>query len=195
MPAEGSGGKMKIIGVIGLNGSGKDEVVKYLNQQYNVPLLSVGDIVREIAAKEGVEPTRDNLDEITRRYFNQFGQGYFLKLIVEKIHVNRWPAVGISGVRSPDDIAILKKSFQSDFILIHVYISDTHVRYERIRRRGSKRDELTYEEFLKEDQVSEELFHIQEAIRMADYSVSNDGSLENLHQEIDKLVLAKKLLG
>ena len=53
--------------------------------------------------------------------------------------------------------------------------------------RGSKRDKLTYEEFLKQDQVSEELFHIREAIQMADLSISNNGSLEDLHQEIDKL--------
>jgi dephospho-CoA kinase len=73
------GNPMKVIGVIGLNGSGKDEVVKYLHQRYAVPLLSVGDIVREIAGQEDKEPTRDNLDEITRRYFAKYGQGYFLK--------------------------------------------------------------------------------------------------------------------
>ena len=76
---------MKIIGVIGLNGSGKDEVVNYLNKHYNIPLISIGDIVREIASKEGIEPTRDNLDNITRQYFAQFGEGYFLKQIVERI--------------------------------------------------------------------------------------------------------------
>ena len=53
--------------------------------------------------------------------------------------------------------------------------------------RGSKRDNLTYEEFLKQDQVSEELFQIKEAIEMADYSISNNGSLEDLHREVDKL--------
>jgi dephospho-CoA kinase len=186
---------MKVVGVIGLNGSGKDEVVKYLNQRYGVPLISVGDIVREIAAKESIEPTRGNLDEITSRYFKQHGEGYFLKQVVQKIRENKWKTAGISGVRSPQDVSILKDAFKTDFILIYVHISDSRVRYERMRRRGSKRDELSYEDFLKQDKISDAIFHIQEAIRMADFSLANDGTLDDLHREIIKLVIEKGLLG
>lgn len=179
---------MKVIGVVGLNGSGKDEVVNYLNRQYGVPLISVGDIVREIANKEGIEPTRDNLDAITKRYFNQFGEGYFVKQVVEKIRSNNWKTVGISGIRSPKDIAIVKEAFNQDFILTHVYISDSKVRYDRISKRGSKRDQSTFEEFIKQDKISQELFHIQDAIKLADYSIANDGSLEDMHKSIDALI-------
>ncbi len=152
---------MKVIGVVGLNGSGKDEVVRYLDLRFHIPFISVGDIVREIAGQEGVEPTRDNLDEITRRYFTRHGNGYFLKLAVEKIQQSKWRYAGISGIRSPEDIAILKEAFKKDFILIHIYVTDPRIRYERMRKRGSKRDEIAYEDFLKQDQVSQELFHIQ----------------------------------
>jgi len=81
---------MKIIGVIGQNGSGKDEVLKYLRAKYGVPFLSTGDLVREIAAKEGKEPTRENLQEISERYFREFGRGCFVKLAAEKIKQNGW---------------------------------------------------------------------------------------------------------
>ena len=40
---------MKVIGVIAKNGSGKDEVLNYLKEKHNVPFLSTGDMVREIA--------------------------------------------------------------------------------------------------------------------------------------------------
>ena len=179
---------MKVIGVIGLNGSGKDEVVKYLHQRYAVPLISVGDIVREIAGQEGKEPTRDNLDEITRRYFAKYGQGYFLKMVVDKIRLNGWKYVGISGIRSPVDVSIVKEAFKNDFILINVFVTNPRVRYERMKKRGSKRDEISDEDFLKQDQQSEKLFNIQEAIRMADFSIPNDGTLEDLHFHVDKLV-------
>ncbi len=185
---------MKIIGVIGLNGSGKDEVVIYLNKRYGIPLISIGDIVREIAAKEGVEPNRDNLDAITRKCFALYGEGYFLKQVVEKIrrNANLWKAVGISGVRSPQDIKIVKDAFEKDFTLIHVYISDPQVRFDRIKKRGSKRDSSTFQEFLQQDQETEQLFHISDAIKMADFSIPNDGSLDNLHCEIEKLI---KIIG
>jgi dephospho-CoA kinase len=181
---------MKVIGVIGLNGSGKDEVVNYLNRRYGTPLISVGDIVREIAAREGVESTRDNLDAITKKCFAQYGEGYFLKQVIEKIRrqADLWKDVGISGIRSPQDVNLVRQAFGKDFFLVHVFISDDKVRFARIRRRSSQRDNATLEEFIRQDQVSEQLFHIQEAIKMADYSISNDGTLEDLQREIEKLI-------
>ena len=53
--------KVRVIGAVGQNGSGKDEVLKYLRSKYGMAFLSTGDVVRDIAAKEGVEPTRDHL--------------------------------------------------------------------------------------------------------------------------------------
>jgi dephospho-CoA kinase len=181
---------MKVIGVIGLNGSGKDEVVNYLKRRYGTPLISVGDIVREIASKDGVEPTRDNLDAITKICFGKYGEGYFLKQVIEKIRLNAdsLKAIGISGIRSPQDVKLVRDAFGKEFILVHVYISDDKVRFARIRRRGSQRDNSTFEEFLRQDHVSEQLFHIREAINMADYSISNDGSLEDLQREIENLI-------
>jgi dephospho-CoA kinase len=185
---------MRVIGVIGLNGTGKDEVVKYLNQKYGVPLISVGDIVREIAAREKVQPTRENLDQIVKKCFAQYGEGYFLKLVIEKIKKNQWQTAGISGVRSPQDVAFLKNTYNDDFKLICVYVTEPQVRYNRIRQRGSQRDNVSYEDFLREDRVSEELFHIQEAVNMADYSIANDGALHDLHREIERLIKETNIL-
>ncbi len=181
---------MKIIGVIGLNGSGKDEVVKYLEQKYGIPLISVGDVVREVAAAQGIEPTRDNLDRIVQSYFDKYGAGYFVKQVVEKIRDNRWPQAGISGIRSPVDIGIVREAFGTGFTLINVYVSSARLRYERVRRRGSRRDDITYADFLRQDAKSEKLFQIREAVAMADYSLANDGTLAELQEQIDRLVAA-----
>jgi dephospho-CoA kinase len=181
---------MKVIGVVGLNGSGKDEVLNYLHQKYAIPFLSVGDIVREIASAEGLELNRENLDKVTERYFQEFGKGYFLKLIIKKIVQNRWSTCGISGVRSPQDVAIFREAFKDDFILVKVFISDPRVRFERMRSRGSQRDDLTYPQFLEQDQASQAIFHIHETLNLADMAISNDGTLEALHNQIEHLVKA-----
>ena len=187
-------GKIKVIGAVGQNGSGKDEVLKYLRTRYGVPFLSTGDVVREIAAKEGVEPTRENLGKISDKYFSEFGKGYFVKLLADKIRDTDWKVAGISGIWSLEDVSILKDIFGKDFILIDVFISDPRVRYNRMTSRGESRDPHSYEQFLKQDQTEEELFHVREAEKLADYSVSNDGTLEDLHREIDRLVSNKSLL-
>ena len=184
---------MTVVGVVGFNGSGKDEVVNYLHQKYEVPLISVGDIVREIAEEEGKGATRDNLDEITRRYFAQYGQGYFLKLVIDKIRRNKWDSAGISGIRSPEDVRALKKAFKDDFILVHIFVTDPRVRYQRMQTRGSQRDLITYADFLRQDQVSLDLFRIHEVIDMSDISIANDGTLDDIRRRIDGLVKAGKL--
>jgi len=185
---------VKVIGAVGQNGSGKDEVVKYLHTCYGAPFLSTGDIVREIAAKEGLEPTRTNLQDISERYFRKFGKGYFVRLLADQIYKNDWKIAGISGIRSSDDVAALKNAFGENFFLIHVYVSDPHNRYARTCKRGEGRDPHTYEQFIQQDSAEEELFHIKEATEYADYSLSNDGTLDDLHKAIDRLLSEKGLL-
>ncbi|MDD5081801.1 MAG: AAA family ATPase [Dehalococcoidales bacterium] len=185
---------MRVIGAIGQNGSGKDEVLKYLRSRYGVPFLSTGDIVRGIAAREGVEPTRDNLQRISERYFRQFSQGYFVKLLAEQVQQDRRPVTGISGIRSLEDVTILKNIFGKDFILINVYVSDPRERYSRVYQRREARDPQDYAQFQQQDEAEEKIFHTQEAVKYADYSISNDGTLTDLHREIDRLVVTGKVL-
>lgn len=179
---------MKVIGVIGQNGSGKDEVLKYLKAEYGIPFLSTGDLVREIAVEEGREPTRENLEEISSRYFREQGQGCFVRMVADRIHRNGWQIAGISGIRSLDDVIALRESFGKAFILVHVFITDPNLRYSRISRRGADREPHSYEQFLKQDEAEEELFHIKEAASYARYSLNNNGTLDDLRQEIEKVM-------
>jgi dephospho-CoA kinase len=184
---------MKIIGVVGKNGSGKDEVLKYLRIKYSVPFLGTGDIVRGIAVKEGIESTRFNLQEISERYFKQYGQGCFIKMAVEQIQKNGWNISGISGIRSLNDVTILKTMLGGDFILVNIYITGPRERYNRMVKRVEARDPQSFEQFLILDDNEEKIFRVGEAAQHADYSIANDGSLDDLHNAINQLVTAGKL--
>ena len=48
---------------------------------------------------------------------------------------------------------------------------------------------------MKQDKAEEELFHIQEAEKLANYRISNDGTLADMHNAIEKLISDKGLLG
>jgi dephospho-CoA kinase len=185
---------MKVIGAVGQNGSGKDEVLKYLKARYGVPFFSTGDMVREIAAQEGLEPTRENLHGISERYFQEQGEGCFVRLLAERIRQDKGSVVGVSGIRSLADVQILRDAFKQAFVLINVAIKNPHERYERMVRRGEGRDPQSYEQFLAQDQSEEELFHIAAAGKQADYVISNDGTLADLHKAIDELVMSKGIL-
>ncbi|MDD5095443.1 MAG: AAA family ATPase [Dehalococcoidia bacterium] len=185
---------MKVIGAVGQNGSGKDEVLKHLKAKYGVLFFSTGDVVRGIARKEGLEPTRENLGAISERYFRQMGEGCFVKLLAEQIRRDQLPIAGISGIRSLTDVNIMRESFGKDFILINVFVSDPHRRYERMVNRGEERDPKTYEQFLAQDKAEEDRFHLQQAGEQADFSVSNDSTLADMHRAIDRLVTENAIL-
>jgi dephospho-CoA kinase len=184
---------MKVIGAVGDIGSGKDEVLKYLRDRYGVPFLSTGDIVRQMAQEDGVEGTRENLEAISKRCFTGMGRGCFVRMAAQEILKRGWTVAGISGVRSPEDVAVMKELFGSDFTLVSVDIKDPKIRFERVRLRGERRDPLTWEGFQEQDRNEEQEFQISRAVAMADYSIDNSGSLEDLHRQIDELVASKKL--
>lgn len=185
---------MRVIGVIGKNGSGKDEVLKYLKQKHNVPFLSTGDMVRELAAREGRPSDRTTLQEISDSCFRRYGQGCFVRMVAERIKKEGWPVAGISGVRSPHDVQLLREILGRSFVLIEVSVTDPRVRFERMQRRGAERDTHSYERFLEQDEGEERVFHVGEAARMADYLVSNDGELADLHRAVEDLIVRKTLL-
>ena len=180
--------EMKVIGVVGEIGSGKDEVLKYLRDRYDMPYLSTGDIVRKMAGEQGVEGTRENLEAISRRCFQDMGKGCFVRMAGEEIIRQGWKVAGISGVRTPDDVELLRKTFGEDFILVRVNIADPLVRYDRVRKRNEERDPLTYEAFQAQDREEEETFNISKAVAMADCAVDNSGPLTDLHAEIEAMV-------
>ena len=179
---------MRIIGTIGANGSGKDEVLKYLAARHAVPFLSTGDMVRAIAAEEGMEPTRENLGLLSERWFAEQGPGCFVRMAAERIVESGWPVAGISGIRSVDDVRILRDVYCDGFVLIHVAVSDPRVRFERMARRGARRDPKDDAEYRALDAQEEARFHLSQAIEYADHVLLNDGTLEDLHRAVDRLV-------
>ena len=129
-----------ILAAVGKNGTGKDFFLDYVAQKYGFPMISIGDVVRELATKDGLELTRDNLHATSKKYMGEFGQTFFPEMIVKKIKESDAPNYLVSGIRPPSDIEIFRKAFGDDFILVDVVISDDEVRYQRMIARGSERD-------------------------------------------------------
>ena len=88
---------MRIFGSIGRIGSGKDEVIKYLNRKYGLPIVSVGDIVREIAAEQGLPLTRESLHRISSEALGKYGKDYFMGLVLKRIRDHRWEKLASPG--------------------------------------------------------------------------------------------------
>jgi dephospho-CoA kinase len=180
---------MIVIGVVGKIGSGKDELAKTLNRYFDVPILSSGDIAGELVQEQGIEKSRENLHEIFKQVFEQYGQDFFAKQIINKIETGDWQSVCVTDVRTPDDAELLSKHFGENFMLIHVNVDDKVLRYQRLKKRNRPRDVRSFSEFLIREQVEMHLFQLGETLVKADLVVNNNGTLYDFQRAVQRSLI------
>lgn len=177
---------MIAVGVIGRNGSGKDSLVDHLHRRWGVPKMSIGDIARDIARERNVEPSREELHAISMACSERHGADFFARRAVQRLAERSWKAVVVSGIRSPADVRTFRDHFGRDFILVRVEVSDIRERFERLRRRRAPGDPRTFQEFMDQEKAEKDRFHLDAALRRADFAILNDGSLDDFHERIEQ---------
>jgi len=75
--------------------------------------------------------------------------------------------------------------------------ADQKLRYQRILLRGSSKDMVTFEEFADQEKREKESDdpnkqNLLACKKAADYLIKNNGSMEELHREIEKLLVKIK---
>ena len=179
-----------IIAAVGKNASGKDYFLEYISREFDIPMLSVGDIVRELADIEGVEKTRESLHAVSQKYMSKYGQDFFPRRLIEKIKENGYKDVLISGFRPPSDVECFREAFGDEFFLVAIVVESDRKRWERTVARGSARDHVTFEEFLELDKREERLFDVSRTISMADFTfLRGDSPDEEYHERIKKFFI------
>ncbi len=172
-----------IIAAVGKNASGKDYFLEFISKEFGVPMLSVGDVARELAEQEGLEKTRDNLHYISKKYMGEFGQDFFPKKLIEKIKAMGSTNVLVSGIRPPSDVECFKEAFGDQFFLVSIVVDSDRKRWERTVARGSARDHVTFEQFLELDKHEEEIFHTSVTMSMADYTFHRGDFPDEVYHE------------
>ncbi|MBQ6264603.1 MAG: AAA family ATPase [Clostridia bacterium] len=176
-----------VLAAVGKNGTGKDFFLEYVAKNYGFPMISIGDVVRELAANDGLELTRDNLHATSKKYMSENGQDFFPKQIIKKIKESDAPCYLVSGIRPPSDAELFKDAFGDDFFLVDVVISDDEVRYARMLARGSERDGKDVDKLREFDKGEEAQFHTSETEKMANVKLLNDGGVEDFYAAADDL--------
>ena len=176
--------KARLIGLTGTNGAGKGEVANFLKKK-GYAYYSLSDLVRQELNKEGKELNRNNLIKMGNKLREKFGADILARLVVKKI---RGKAV-IDSIRNPKEVEYLRQ--QKNFIMVAVD-APAALRFERVKKRGRQESVSTLQEFIQKE--AEEMTNnqkgqqLQNCMKMADIKIENVGSLENLHQKLEKLV-------
>jgi dephospho-CoA kinase len=163
-----------IVALTGMPGAGKTTVANYLAQK-GIPLLIMGDVVREAAQNEGLEPTSDNLAKLMIRLREKNGPEAIAHLIANKIknmkkEDSEFGVVIVDGIRSMAEIQVLKDVGNIKLLAIHGSII---TRYSHIRERARSDVPSNIGEFDRRDRV-EMGVGISDAIALADETISNN---------------------
>ncbi|MCS7368162.1 MAG: AAA family ATPase [archaeon GBS-70-058] len=161
----------------GMPGSGKTTISEFVKEM-KIPVIAMGDVVREEAKVRGMEPTPKNLGKLMIEMRKKMGANIIAKKCVEKIKELNSKIILVEGVRSLEEIEEFKKIGDVKVIAVH---SSPKTRYERLFRRGRCDDPKSWEEF-KERDLRELDIGIGKVISLADEIIINEGTIEDLKE-------------
>lgn len=177
-----------IIGITGSLGAGKGTVVEYLKQR-GFTHYSVSGELKRMLDEKGLPAERKNLsamaDELAEKY-----DGGILEVIYKNIKQSGELNVILESIHRESEAVYLK----SVGAVILGVDANTKVRYERaVKRQEGEKDNVTYEQFLQDIEREEEgkgdgTPNIRAVLKGADAILHNDGSLEELYQQIEVIV-------
>ena len=176
---------MKVIGVVGLPASGKGEVSE-IAKKIGIPVVVMGDAIRRACAEGGIAPTDENLGAMATHLRSERGRDAIARLTIPEIESIGRGAVLVDGIRSEAEVKAFRDHF-ADFVLIGIE-SSFEARFERLRSRRRSDDPSSREEL--EIRDTRELgWGLGNALRMADLTIKNEGSLASFRENVEKALL------
>jgi len=168
-----------------MTGSGKSEVAAIFREKGFAP-VRFGDITDEELKKLGLPLTEANERPVRERLRKELGMDAYAKLSVPRIDAaHRGSHVVVDGLYSWEEYIFLKGHYGADFCVVAVWASPQK-RYERLERRRVR--PLTPEDAAGRDRAEIESLNKGGPIAMADFTVINETSLDDLRRHIERIV-------
>lgn len=147
---------LKIIGIGGTNGSGKDAAGLTLADRHSYLFVSVTDLLRAELNRRGLSVDREHLRELSAEWRREYGLAVLVDRALEEYNKLKGEYVGIA-------IASLRNPAEADRIhelggVVLWIDADAHTRYERIQNNAEARarageDSKSFEEFQADEQA------------------------------------------
>jgi dephospho-CoA kinase len=117
-----------------------------------------------------------------------FSPSYIVEQLYEQAKADGKNAI-IESLRAVGEVEALKQ--KEDFLFFAID-ADPKMRYERVVLRGSETDKISYDEFIANEQreminTDPTKQNISKCMQLADHVFTNNGTLEELHQQIEEI--------
>ncbi len=178
--------KKIIIGLVSKIAAGKGTIAKYLESKYNASSYRFSTMLRDILNRLYLNINRENMQKLSTILRQNFSEDLMAKVIAQDVKKDKHKFIIVDGVRRLADIKYLKEL--EGFYLIAIEVNQKS-RYERLIKRSENQGDInkSYEQFLKEEAGEAEL-QIPATMETADFVIDNNGTMERLYQQIDKVL-------
>ena len=180
---------MRVIGIVGLPGSGKSEAAAVAEDE-GIPVVTMGDVIRTECRDRGLDPAFHH-GEVAKALREENGPGAIAErsLPVIEDRLEAADTVVVDGIRSGTEVDRFEAAFGEDFHLVCVE-APLETRAERLDLRG--RDAVSSDdgESLEERDRRELEFGMGEAMERAALTVENTGTLDQFREQVRELLEA-----
>lgn len=189
---------VKLIGLAGTAGAGKDTAADLLCKMFGMQNLSTSNALRAITrymynVPVTYNPVREQLFQVATYIRNEINPATLVKLCILQAEVLRLDRAVITGLRSVGEAEAVR---QAGGIIVGID-ADARIRYDRMFARARDADaQKSLEEFLEQDRIENRGVSdsgpgrgIQSIIDGADVVIRNEGDLEALQLELKNKVL------
>jgi dephospho-CoA kinase len=177
----------KIIAFVGLAGTGRSAAAAYLGER-GIPKVSFGDVVTKALEQAGLERNAENEIAIREKLRNDPAGDIVANEVIREldqlIDAGQHKIV-IDGLGSWDTYKRLKHEFPGSITVVSLS-APRHIRYRRAAQR--KEHPLTEQDVNQRDYDEIEVLNKGGVIAIADYPLSDYGSFEQLHLQVDELM-------
>lgn len=174
----------KIVALVGMPGTGKSVVTDYFEKKGYHKIYFGGVTVEEIK-RRGLLLNEANEKMVREEFREKYGMQAYATLNLPKIkEALKNNNVIIDGLYSWSEYKVLEEKF-GERINVLAVVSPRKARYERLAERPVR--PLTYEETKSRDYSEIENLEKGGPIAIADYTVLNDGSIEDLLGKLEDM--------
>lgn len=180
---------MLIIGITGTIGAGKGTIVEYLKEKQNFVHYSVRTYLLSEILNRRLPQNRDSMVSVANELRKNNSPSFITDELFAMAQKNNQNAI-IESIRTPGEVESLRN--KSTFILLAVD-ADPMIRFDRIKRRKSETDHIDYDTFIsneKREMTTNDpnKQNLKKCIEMADFVINNNGTVQDLYQQIDKIL-------
>jgi len=175
---------MKLIGIGGTDGSGKDSLGKILEDEFGWKFISVTDPLRDELKRRGLDITRANQRMVSAQWRREHGLAVLVDKAIEvfKPQKDKYSGLVMASLRNPGEA---DRIHELGGTMVWVD-ADPRVRYERIskRNRGGAEDKVTYKEFLAEEKAQSTHSGDKATLNLSGVKAKADIFIENSGNDI-----------